>query len=132
SLRGARLHNVRGVDVDVPLGALTVVTGVSGSGKSTLVHDVLYRALERELGGETSAKEHLGEGVGVYDALLGAARISEVVLVDQSPMGRTPRSNPVPYVKAWDEVRRVFAEQALARQRRYRAGTFSFNTPGGR
>jgi excinuclease ABC subunit A len=133
TLKGARLHNLRGANVDVPVGALTAVTGVSGSGKSTLVHDVLFRALERELsGGETSAKEHLGEAVGAYDALLGATRLSEVVLVDQSPIGRTPRSNPVSYIKAWDEVRRVFAEQPLAKKRRYHAGTFSFNTSGGR
>ena len=132
-LRGARLHNVRGADIDVPLGALTVVTGVSGSGKSTLVHDVLYRALEKEMGGgETSAKEHLGEEVGAYDSLVGVTRIEEVVLIDQSPIGRTPRSNPVTYIKAWDEVRRVFASQPMARQRDYDAGTFSFNTPGGR
>jgi excinuclease ABC subunit A len=132
-LRGARLHNVQGVDIEVPLGALTAVTGVSGSGKSTLVHDVLYRALERELnGGETTAKEHLGEQIGSYDALAGASRLTEVVLIDQSPIGRTPRSNPVTYIKAWDEVRRVFAEQPLAKQRRYHAGTFSFNTSGGR
>jgi excinuclease ABC subunit A len=133
SLRGARLHNVKGVDVDVPLGTLTAVTGVSGSGKSTLVHDILYRALERELGGgETSAKEHLGEEVGAFDALLGTSRVAEVVLVDQSPIGRTPRSNPVTYIKAWDEVRRIFADQPLARTRRYHPGTFSFNTAGGR
>jgi excinuclease ABC subunit A len=112
---------------------LTAVTGVSGSGKSTLVHDVLYRALERELcAGQTSAKEHLGEEIGSYDAIQGASRVAEVVLVDQSPIGRTPRSNPVTYIKAWDEVRRVFAEQPLARKRRYHAGTFSFNTSGGR
>ena len=133
TLKGARCHNLRDVTVEIPIGAVTAVTGVSGSGKSTLVHDVLYRALERELcGGETSAKEHLGEEVGVYDALLGASRVSEVVLVDQSPIGRTPRSNPVTYIKAWDEVRRVFAEQPLAKKRRYHAGTFSFNTSGGR
>ncbi len=133
ALRGARLHNVRGADVEIPLGTLTVVTGVSGSGKSTLVHDILYRALEKELGGgETSAKEHLGEEVGGYDALEGASRLEEVVLVDQSPIGRTPRSNPVTYIKAWDEVRRIFAEQPLARERGYQPGTFSFNTPGGR
>ena len=133
ALRGARLHNVEGADIEVPLGALTVVTGVSGSGKSTLVHDILYRALEKELhGGETSAKEHLGEAVGGYDALMGATKIEEVVLVDQSPIGRTPRSNPVTYIKAWDEVRRLFASQPLARQRDYDPGTFSFNTSGGR
>ncbi|MBW3535983.1 MAG: excinuclease ABC subunit UvrA, partial [Gemmatimonadetes bacterium] len=133
TLRGARLHNVEGVDVEIPLAALTVVTGVSGSGKSTLVHDILYRALEKELGGgETSAKEHLGEAVGSYEALEGASRLEEAVLVDQSPIGRTPRSNPVTYIKAWDEVRRIFAEQPLARERAYQAGTFSFNTSGGR
>jgi excinuclease ABC subunit A len=133
ALRGARLHNVDEVDLEIPLEALTVVTGVSGSGKSTLVHDILFRALEQELGGgETSAKEHLGEAVGSYSALEGAGRLAAVVLVDQSPIGRTPRSNPVTYIKAWDEVRRIFSEQPLARQRGYGPGTFSFNTSGGR
>lgn len=127
------MHNVQGADIEVPIGALTVVTGVSGSGKSTLVHDILYRALERELrGGETSAKAHLGEVVGGYDTLVGATMIEDVVLVNQSPIGRTPRSNPVTYIKAWDEVRRIFASQLLARERDYNAGTFSFNTTGGR
>ena len=133
SLRGARLHNLKGVDIEIPLGTLTVVTGVSGSGKSTLVHDVLFRAAERELrGGETSAKEHLGEEVGEYEALEGLAQLDDVVLVDQSPIGRTPRSNPVTYIKAWDEVRRILAEQPVARERGYSAGHFSFNVPGGR
>jgi excinuclease ABC subunit A len=132
TLRGARQHNLRGVDVEIPLGTLTVVSGVSGSGKSTLVHDVLYRAAERELSGSTTAKEHLGEAVGEYDALEGLANVEEVVLVDQSPIGRTPRSNPVTYIKAWDEVRRIFAEQPLARERGYGPGHFSFNVPGGR
>lgn len=133
SLRGARLHNLRNVDVEVPLGALTVVTGVSGSGKSTLVHDILYRGMERDLGGgESSAKEHLGESVGEYDALEGLARVDEVVLVDQSPIGRTPRSNPVTYIKAWDEVRRIFSSQPMARRRGYGPGSFSFNVEGGR
>jgi excinuclease ABC subunit A len=132
-LRGARLHNVDGVDFEMPLGVLTVVTGVSGSGKSTLVHDILYRALEREMeGGGTSAKEHLGEAVGEYSALEGAAQLESVVLVDQSPIGRTPRSNPVTYIKAWDEVRRIFAAQPLARERGFAAGHFSFNVEGGR
>ncbi len=133
SLRGARLHNLDGVDIEVPLGATTVVTGVSGSGKSTLVHDVLYRAAERELGtGETSAKEHLGEVVGDYDALEGLAHLDEVVLVDQSPIGRTPRSNPVTYIKAWDYVRKLFASTPLAHERGYGPGHFSFNVEGGR
>jgi excinuclease ABC subunit A len=132
TLRGARQHNLRGVDVEIPLGTLTVVSGVSGSGKSTLVHDVLYRAAERELSGRTSAKEHLGEAVGEYTALEGLAHVDEVVLVDQSPIGRTPRSNPVTYIKAWDDVRRIFAEQPLARERGYGPGHFSFNVAGGR
>jgi excinuclease ABC subunit A len=131
-LKGARLHNLDGVDLEIPLGALTVVTGVSGSGKSTLVHDVLYRALERSLEGGSTAKEHLGEPVGAFEALEGAHRLEGAVLVDQSPIGRTPRSNPVTYLKAWDEIRRLFAEEPLARQRRYKPGTFSFNTDGGR
>jgi len=110
-----------------------VVTGVSGSGKSTLVHDVLYRALEQELGGgETSAKEHLGESVGEYTSLDGLGLVEAVVLVDQSPIGRTPRSNPVTYIKAWDEVRRIFSTIPLARQRGYGPGAFSFNVEGGR
>lgn len=133
TLRGARLHNLRGVDIEVPLGAFTVVTGVSGSGKSTLVHDVLYRAAERELGsGETSAKEHLGEAVGEYDALEGLSHVDEVVLVDQSPIGKTPRSNPVTYIKAWDVVRKLFADAPLSHERGYAPGHFSFNVEGGR
>lgn len=132
TLKGARQHNLRGIDVEVPLGTLTAVTGVSGSGKSTLVHDVLFRAVERTLGGQTSAKEHLGEAVGEYDALEGASHLEEVVLVDQSPIGRTPRSNPVTYIKAWDEVRKLLASQPLARERGYGPGHFSFNVAGGR
>jgi excinuclease ABC subunit A len=132
TLKGARQHNLRGVDVEIPLGTLTVVTGVSGSGKSTLVHDVLYRAAERELGGETSAKEHLGEVVGEYTSLEGLTHLDQVVLIDQSPIGRTPRSNPVTYVKAWDIVRKVFADTPLARERGYGPGHFSFNVEGGR
>jgi excinuclease ABC subunit A len=132
-IEGAREHNLRGVDVEIPLGALTVVSGVSGSGKSTLVHDVLYRALERDLsGGETSAKRHLGEAVGAYDRMSGTGGIREVVLVDQSPIGRTPRSNPVTYIKAWDEVRRIFASLPDSVQRGLTPGHFSFNVAGGR
>ena len=131
-LRGATLHNLHGVDADIPLGALTVVTGVSGSGKSTLVHDVLFRALERELEDGPTAKQHLGERVGSYDRLSGAERLDQVALVDQSPIGRTPRSNPVTYIKAFDHLRRLYAAQPLARERGYTPGHFSFNVPGGR
>ncbi|UCC72245.1 MAG: excinuclease ABC subunit UvrA [Gemmatimonadota bacterium] len=131
-LEGACLHNLDGVDVKVPIGALTLVTGVSGSGKSTLVHDVLYRALERQLAGQTSAKQHLGEPVGGYAALRGSGALSGVVLVDQSPIGRTPRSNAVTYLKAYSEIRRIFAELPDAKRRKFGPGHFSFNVAGGR
>jgi len=132
TLTGAREHNLKGVDVKIPIGAVTAVTGVSGSGKSTLVHDVLYRALEQKLTGEHTAKQHLGEKVGAYDTLTGFEALEAVVLIDQSPIGKSPRSNPVTYVKAFDEIRRLLADTPLARQRGYTAGTFSFNTSGGR
>ncbi len=132
ALRGGRLHNLTGVDVDIPLGALTAVTGVSGSGKSTLVYDILYRQLEQRLQGDHSAKRHLGESVGEVDALDGWRLLSSVVLIDQTPIGRTPRSNPVTYIKAFDEIRELFASQPLARKRRYTPATFSFNVKGGR
>ena len=132
ALTGAREHNLEGVDIRIPIGALTVVTGVSGSGKSTLVHDVLYRALETRLTGEHSAKQHLGERIGAFDEISGFEVLDDVVLIDQDPIGRSPRSNPVTYVKAFDEIRRIFAAQPLARERGYTAGTFSFNVAGGR
>jgi excinuclease ABC subunit A len=131
-LTGAREHNLRGVDIKVPIGALTAVTGVSGSGKSTLVHDILFRALEQRITGEHSAKQHLGEHVGAFDEISGYESLDAVVLVDQEPIGRTPRSNPVTYIKAFDEIRRIFSEAPLARERKYSASTFSFNVKGGR
>ena len=132
TLRGGRLHNVRGVDTRIPLGTLTAVTGVSGSGKSTLVHDILYRQLEARLHGGHSAKQHLGEAVGAVEALEGWNGLADVALIDQQPIGRTPRSNPVTYVKAFDEIRALFAAEPLARSRRYSPSTFSFNMAGGR
>ncbi len=131
-VRGANLHNLHGVDVDIPLGALTAVTGVSGSGKSTLLHDVIYRQLEAKLRGEHSAKSHLGEPVGEIASMTGWEFLRDVLLVDQSPIGRSPRSNPVTYIRAFAEIRELFAGQPLARQRKYTSATFSFNLPGGR
>ena len=123
---GARAHNLQKVDVTIPLGVLVAITGVSGSGKSTLVHDVLYNALATEKGqisGGTRAE---------VDEVEGADWIDEVVLVDQSPIGRTPRSNPVTYIKAFDAIRELFAAQPESQKRGYTAGHFSFNIPGGR
>src|SRR5437870_2045731 len=132
TLQGARLHNLRDVDARIPLGTLTAVTGVSGSGKSTLVHDVLFRQLESRIRGMHGAKQHLGEPVGAVTALMGWEAIADVVLVDQSPIGRTPRSNPVTYIKAFDDLRALFAAEPLARARGYTPSTFSFNVAGGR
>jgi excinuclease ABC subunit A len=123
-LFGATLHNLQSVDLMIPLGMLTVVTGVSGSGKSTLVHDVLYRAL--------GAKRNGGSVKEFCDRLEGDNQITEVVIVDQSPIGRTPRSNPATYLKAFDAIREVFADTPDAKRRGYSAGHFSFNVPGGR
>ena len=131
-LNGATAHNVFDVDIRVPINALTVVTGVSGSGKSTVIHDILFHALESKLQGEHSAKEHLGETVGAYKSLKGVDFLDDVVLVDQSPIGRSPRSNPVTFVKAFDEIRRLFADASLSRSRGYTPGHFSFNVAGGR
>jgi excinuclease ABC subunit A len=131
-IRGATLHNLTRVDVDLPLGTLIAVTGVSGSGKSTLVHDVLYRQLESRLRGRVSAKQHLGEVVGHVDEVTGAEWLQDVVLIDQAPIGRSARSNPITYVKAFDEIRELFADQPLSRARGYTPATFSFNTGGGR
>jgi excinuclease ABC subunit A len=123
-IHGASLHNLKNVDLMIPLGLLTVVTGVSGSGKSTLVHDVLFRAL--------TAKKNGGTEKEFCDRLEGDHLVKEVVIVDQSPIGRTPRSNPATYMKAFDAIREVFADTPDAKRRGYTAGHFSFNVPGGR
>jgi len=129
-LTGARIHNLRGVDVDIPLNLLCCVTGVSGSGKSTLIHQVLYRALMQSLNREPGAGEP--EPTHLFRALSGTQHLNDVVLVDQSPIGRTPRSNPVTYIKAFDEIRSLFSSQPDAKRRGFTAGSFSFNVPGGR
>ncbi len=124
-LFGAREHNLKGVDIEVPLNALTCVTGVSGSGKSTIVHDVLYAALKR-------AKGDWDRKVGAHQRLEGHEYVTDVVLVDQTPIGRTPRSNPVTYLKAFDPIRELFAETKDAKSRGLSPSHFSFNVPGGR
>ncbi|MBN9614852.1 MAG: excinuclease ABC subunit A [Acidobacteriales bacterium 59-55] len=126
-LSGARIHNLRGVDLDLPLNLLCVVTGVSGSGKSTIVHQVLYRALMQSLG-QTEG----GDPAHLYRELSGTQHLNDVILVDQSPIGRTPRSNPVTYIKAFDDIRALFAAQPDAKRKGLGPGHFSFNVPGGR
>src|SRR5207253_4199191 len=124
-VRGAYANNLKDLDVDLPLACFVAVTGVSGSGKSTLVEEVLYRGL----------KKRRGEPVGIPGAcreISGAERIAEVVLVDQAPIGSTPRANPVTYLRAFDLIRACFAATEAARLRGYSAAAFSFNVPGGR
>jgi excinuclease ABC subunit A len=124
-LRGACQHNLKDVDVRIPLKRLVCVTGVSGSGKSTLIEDVLYPALLKYHGKPTEAP-------GVFSGLAGAELIDDVVMVDQSPIGRTTRSNPASYVGAFDAIRNLFAAEPAAQERKYTAGTFSFNSGNGR
>ena len=124
-LLGATEHNLKGVDIEIPINTLTCVTGVSGSGKSTLVHDVLYAAMKR-------AKGDWDRKVGAHTRLEGHEYVSDVVLVDQTPIGRTPRSNPVTYLKAFDPIRELFASTKDAKARGLTPSHFSFNVPGGR
>ena len=124
-LQGAREHNLKAIDVEIPLKRLVCVTGVSGSGKSTLMQDVLYPALAKAKGKTT-------ETPGAYDRLLGEDWLDDVAFVDQSPIGRTTRSNPASYVGAFDCIRAIFAKARLAKERNYTAGTFSFNSGDGR
>ncbi|HYN85364.1 MAG TPA: excinuclease ABC subunit UvrA [Pyrinomonadaceae bacterium] len=125
SVRGASEHNLKGIDVDIPLGIFACVTGVSGSGKSTLVHDVIYAGLKKQRG------EWQGH-VGAFQKLDGAQHVDEVILVDQSPIGRRPRSTPVTYVKVYDAVREVFSQTRDAQGKGLDPSHFSFNVPGGR
>ncbi len=122
---GAREHNLRGIDVDVPLGVFVAVTGVSGSGKSTLVNSILYQVLANELNGARQVP-------GRHKRVTGLEHLDKVVHVDQGPIGRTPRSNPATYTGVWDHVRKLFAETTEAKVRGYAPGRFSFNVKGGR
>ncbi|QLG63801.1 excinuclease ABC subunit UvrA [Halorarum salinum] len=126
TIRGARQHNLKDVDVDVPIGQFTAITGVSGSGKSTLMHDVLYKGLARTMNDNTEVDP------GDHDAIEGTEHVEGVRLIDQSPIGRTPRSNPATYTDVFDYVRELFADTKLANQRGYEKGRFSFNVKGGR
>jgi excinuclease ABC subunit A len=128
TIRGAHAHNLKGVDISVPLGMLVAITGVSGSGKSTLLHDVLYQALK----GLKNQTNGMPLTFPFLEEITGEEYIDDVVLVDQSPIGRTPRSNPVTYIKAFDGIRDLFAGTPEAHKRGYSAGHFSFNVPGGR
>ena len=125
SVQGARENNLKNLDVEIPLEMLVCVTGVSGSGKSTLIHDIVYAGLMKQRGDRTSK-------VGLYKTLEGGEFIDEILLVDQSPIGRTPRSNPVTYIKAYDVIRETFAGTNASKLHGYDPSFFSFNVPGGR
>ena len=122
---GCREHNLKNITVDIPLGVLTLITGVSGSGKSTLIYDILYKGLKKKL-------HHSREKPGDHDEITLEKKIDKVVVIDQSPIGKTPRSNPATYTKVFDEIRRLFAQTPEAKVRGYKPGRFSFNVRGGR
>jgi excinuclease ABC subunit A len=122
---GARENNLKNVSVDIPLNKFVAITGVSGSGKSTLIHDILYGGIVKQLGGNPPK-------LGRYEVIEGLRNIDEVEIVDQSPIGKSPRSNPISYVKGFEEIRELFSLTPQARSRGYKPGYFSFNVPGGR
>jgi excinuclease ABC subunit A len=125
TITGAREHNLQDINIRIPLGVITVVTGVSGSGKSTLINDILYRSLAQSIYGSR-------EEPGAHESLTGAEQIDKVVRIDQSPIGRTPRSNPCTYTQVFSPIRDLFAMLPEARERGYKPGRFSFNVSGGR
>ncbi|MDZ7766089.1 MAG: hypothetical protein U5K00_16995 [Melioribacteraceae bacterium] len=124
-IKGARENNLKGIDVNIPLRKFVAVTGVSGSGKSTLIHDILYGGIAKMFGQNPPR-------IGKYDSIDGTKYIDEIEIVDQSPIGKTPRSNPISYVKGFEHIRELFANTPQARARGYKPGFFSFNVPGGR
>jgi excinuclease ABC subunit A len=125
SIKGARENNLKDVDVDIPLNKFVVISGVSGSGKSTLIHDILYGGIVKNFGGNPKS-------VGRYDEISGIRNIDEIEIVDQSPIGKSPRSNPISYVKGYEHIRELFAATPQSRSRGYKPGYFSFNVQGGR
>ena len=124
-IRGARENNLKNVDVEIPLGVMTCVTGVSGSGKSSLVNEILYKRLARDLNRARVIP-------GKHNAIDGLEQLDKVIAIDQSPIGRTPRSNPATYTGVFDLIRDLFASTADAKARGYKKGRFSFNVKGGR
>jgi len=124
-LKGCAEHNLKDINVDIPIGLLTLITGVSGSGKSTLIYDILYKALKQKL-----YKSRITPGK--YNSLSIDAPIDKIIVIDQSPIGKTPRSNPATYTKVFDEIRKLFAKTKEAKKRGYKPGRFSFNVKGGR
>lgn len=135
---GARHHNLKNIDVDIPLGKFVCVTGVSGSGKSSLINDILLEGVRLSLGGRTGSsgdeeqEDEREHAIGAHDRITGTQYLDKVIAIDQSPIGRTPRSNPATYIKLFDEIRLLFAEMNDSKVRGYKPGRFSFNKPGGR
>ena len=126
TVRGARMHNLRDIDVTFPVGAFTCVTGVSGSGKSTLVNEILYKGMASRLNRGSKLR------AGDHDGIDGARLLDKVIDIDQSPIGRTPRSNPATYTGVFDHIRQLFAQTPESKLRGYKPGRFSFNVKGGR
>ena len=136
-VKGAHEHNLKNIDVSIPLRRFVCLTGVSGSGKSTFMHDILYRAVANKLNlfidpDDTERAAREGRTVGKHKAVLGLEYLDKVIKIDQSPIGRTPRSNPATYTKAFDYIRELYASTPEARMRGFKLGRFSFNVPGGR
>jgi excinuclease ABC subunit A len=124
-VKGCKENNLKNIDVDIPIGVFTVITGVSGSGKSTLIYEILYKGLMRRL--------HESRDLpGKHDGFVFDSEIDKVIVIDQSPIGKTPRSNPATYTKVFDEIRNIFAKVPEAKLRGYKSGRFSFNVSGGR